>query len=82
MASKYRTRYTVPDEFPGILMEFIREVLREQPVDILTFAHNYFKSKNQSIPFAYEGDRRQPLPCDYGKRSAQSGISEYEEGLD
>lgn len=82
MASKYRRRHKVPSEFPQILMEFIRETLREQPVDITDFAAKYFKAKDQNAPFVFEGERRGPLPCDYGKRTVQSDFSEYSEGLE
>jgi len=36
----------VPDEFPGILKNFIKEVVRRQPVEeeFVTFSKEYFQS--------------------------------------
>jgi hypothetical protein len=40
----------VQDEFPGILKNFIKEVVRSQPEDAISFARQYFeellKTKN------------------------------------
>jgi hypothetical protein len=33
----------VPDEFPGILKNFIKEVVRAQPEEVTTFARQYFE---------------------------------------
>ena len=44
MASKYRKKYTLPDNFYNVLEDYSREVLRDQPVDILEFSYLYFKA--------------------------------------
>jgi len=45
MASKYRTGQTIPPEFPDILKDFVREILREQPPNIFSFGAQYFREK-------------------------------------
>jgi hypothetical protein len=45
MASKYLQAYPVPTGFPAILHEFTREVLRDQPHDLLAYAATYFEAK-------------------------------------
>ena len=47
MASQYLRRFPVPEDFREILQEFTREILREQPSDILAFAVHYFHCKEQ-----------------------------------
>ena len=44
MASKFIAKYPVPDEFPDILHDFAREVLRDQPEDIYEYGAQYFKA--------------------------------------
>lgn len=34
----------VPDEFPGILKNFTKEVVRSNPENIINFAKSYFES--------------------------------------
>lgn len=46
MTSKYSTNLTIPDEFPQILKDFTREVLREQPANIYQVLVNYHTSFN------------------------------------
>jgi len=45
MASKYRTGQTIPPEFPDILKDFVREILRNQPGNIFAFGAEYFREK-------------------------------------
>jgi hypothetical protein len=45
MASKYRTKHTIPPGFPDILKDFVREILREQPENIYRFGAEYFQVK-------------------------------------
>ena len=42
MASKYLQKYPVPEDFPDLLHDFAREVLRDQPEDINHFGAEYF----------------------------------------
>ena len=44
MASKYLQKYPVPESFPDLLHDFAREVLRDQPEDIIEFSYLYFKA--------------------------------------
>jgi len=34
----------VPDAFPGILKNFVKEVVRQQPEEIITFSRQYFEN--------------------------------------
>ena len=44
MASKYRKKFSLPEEFYQILEAYSREVLRDQPLDILEYSYLYFKA--------------------------------------
>ena len=44
MASKYLQKYPVPENFPDLLHDFAREVLRDQPANIYHYGYEYFKS--------------------------------------
>ena len=44
MASKYRKKYTLPENFYNVLEDYSREALRDQPVDIVEFSYLYFKA--------------------------------------
>ncbi len=43
MASKYLQKFPVPHGFQEILADLTREVLREQPTNIVEFAALYFE---------------------------------------
>ena len=43
MASKYRKKFELPEGFYDILENYTREVLRDQPIDIVEFSYLYFK---------------------------------------
>jgi len=61
MASQYLKKFPVPENFPEILHDFARKVLKDQPGDVLDFAHEYFKAKDEGLDFEYEG-KSDPLP--------------------
>jgi hypothetical protein len=42
MASKYLQKYPVPGNFPALLHDFTKEVLRDQPADIYDYGAKYF----------------------------------------
>ena len=44
MASKYRKKFELPEGFYEILENYSREVLRDQPLDIIEFSYLYFKA--------------------------------------
>uniref|UniRef100_A0A7S4NVP2 EF-hand domain-containing protein n=1 Tax=Guillardia theta TaxID=55529 RepID=A0A7S4NVP2_GUITH len=45
MTSKFGTTHSIPSDFPEILKEFVREILREQPKNIFAFGSKYFNQK-------------------------------------
>ncbi len=45
LPARYTTSLDIPQEFPLILKEFTREILREQPANIYEFGVTYFKKK-------------------------------------
>ena len=54
MASKYLQKYPVPAGFEEILHDFAREVLRDQPENIVEYAASYFEMMEQGKKFDYE----------------------------
>ena len=44
MASRYRKKFALPEDFMEILESYSREVLRDQPIDIIEFSYLYFKA--------------------------------------
>ena len=54
MASKYIKKYKVPNHFEDILSDFAKEILRNQPKDIIDFAIEYFKGLESNPKFNYK----------------------------
>ncbi|XP_050340561.1 uncharacterized protein LOC126766956 [Bactrocera neohumeralis] len=54
LATRYQPRQRLPENFPEILKEYAREVLRAQPEDILAWSADYFRQ------LALETDPLQP----------------------
>lgn len=54
MASKYLQKYPVPAGFEQVLHDFAREVLRDQPDNIIEYAASYFEMLEQGKKFEYE----------------------------
>lgn len=50
MSSKFAKQYQIPPEFPDILKDLAREVLRNQPENIYAFAAKYFECLSQGLP--------------------------------
>mmetsp|Transcript_85861 Transcript_85861/g.243484 ORF Transcript_85861/g.243484 Transcript_85861/m.243484 type:complete len:423 (-) Transcript_85861:123-1391(-) len=50
MSSKFAKQYQIPPEFPDILKDFAREVLRNQPANINEFAAKYFDCLANGLP--------------------------------
>ena len=44
MASKYRKKFSLPEGFYPVVENYCREVLRDQPQDIIEFSYLYFKA--------------------------------------
>lgn len=77
MANKYLKQFPVPEEYPNILRDLTREILRLQPRDIISFAAKYFKCKENNTEFVWDDpDPRAPRPCDYSKHKAQVNETE------
>ena len=58
MASKYRKKFELPDGFYKVLEDYTREVLRDQPLDIVEYSYLYFKHLDEvSSSFDIEIDR-------------------------
>ena len=64
MASKYLKKHTIPEGFQEILTEFTKEILRNQPIDIVDFSCEYFRCLQEGLLLDYAG-RGENLPCDF-----------------
>lgn len=64
MASKYIQKFPVPEGFPEILHDLAKEILRNQPADILEFSALYFKCLQDGTVLDY-ANRGQNIPCDF-----------------
>jgi len=64
MSSKYIKKYPIPKEFPEILGQFIKEILRNQPLDIVDFGIEFFRcvEEQKILDYAHKG---QNIPCDF-----------------
>ena len=64
MSSKYIKKYTIPPGFQDLLSEFTKEILRNQPNDIIDFGVEYFKCLQQGLilDYAHKGVN---IPCDF-----------------
>lgn len=66
MATKYQQKFPIPEKFYEIIHDFAREVLRDQPEDILEYAAQYFESMRDGTQFQFDskynvkGDRTNP----------------------
>jgi hypothetical protein len=73
MASKYLRKFSVPESFSDILENFSREILREQPTDIIEFGALYFKAKENGTDFVWDPTKsNMPKPADYPRIKGQS----------
>ena len=53
MSLKTSNDKLIPKEFPKILHDFSKEIIRFQPKDIIDFSYKYFYSLENNIPFTY-----------------------------
>lgn len=44
MASKYLQQFPVPSGFTELLADFVREILRDQPKNIVEYGAHYFEA--------------------------------------
>jgi len=70
VTTDFRGHHTIPPEFPTVLKDFVREVLREQPDNIYRFGRDYFE--NLAFP-----DDEGLLPETSGRRIFE-GMSDEE----
>ena len=49
MASLFSKKYPIPDNFPQILHDYAKEIVRNRPKDILDFSVKYFYSLENNI---------------------------------
>lgn len=69
MASKYRKKFSLPENFYPILEEYSREVLRDQPQDIVEFSYLYFKALEEGDldNFDYQRKGKNIPPSKHGR---------------
>jgi len=64
MASKYIQQFPIPESFPEILQDLSKEILRNQPTDLLDFSAEYFKCLQEGTILDY-AKKGQNIPCDF-----------------
>ena len=64
MASKYIQKFPVPQNFPEILHDLSKEILRNQPEDIIEFCALYFKCTQEGLVLDYHR-KGQNIACDF-----------------
>ena len=64
MSSKYIKKYEIPVGFQDLLSEFTKEILRNQPKDIIDFGIEYFKCLQQGLILDY-AQKGENIPCDF-----------------
>ena len=70
MASKYIKKFKVPNNFENILSDFAKEILRNQPKDIIDFGIEYFKGLEANAKFDYK-DKGENRPENYKRPENQ-----------
>ena len=70
MASKYLKKFQVPSTFENILSDFAKEILRNQPKDIIDFGIEYFKGLENNIKLDYK-DKGENRPENYHRPENQ-----------
>ena len=70
MASKYIRKFKVPDGFENVLNDFAKEILRNQPKDILDFGIQYFKGLEEGKVLDYP-DKGENRPENYKRPENQ-----------
>ena len=64
MSSKYIKKYAIPPGFQDLLSEFTKEILRNQPKDIIDFGIEYFKCLQHGLILDYP-EKGPNIPCDF-----------------
>ena len=53
MTSKFSNKYLIPEQFPKILHDYAREIVRYMPEDIFDFSIQYFYSREKGLKLNY-----------------------------
>lgn len=72
MASKYRKKFSLPENFYPVLEDYSREVLRDQPVDIIEFSYLYFKALEEVTTSQFSLFRAQSISLTTPRRARTS----------
>lgn len=69
MASKYRKKFSLPEDFYPILEAYSREVLRDQPLDIIEYSYLYFKALEDGTLDQFDYPKKGPNipPSKFGR---------------
>ena len=75
MASKYIQKFPVPEGFSEILHDLTKEILRNQPDDIIEFSAQYFKCLQEGLVLDYQ-NKGKNIPCDFRASVPQTSTKE------
>ncbi len=75
MASKYIQKFPVPEGFSEILHDLTKEILRNQPDDIIEFSVQYFKCLQEGLVLDYQ-KKGKNIPCDFRASVPQTSTKE------
>lgn len=75
MASKYIQKFPVPEGFSEILHDLAKEILRNQPEDIIDFSAQYFKCLQDGLLLDYQ-KKGKNIPCDFRPTVPQNSTKE------
>src|SRR5690349_1421705 len=64
MASKYIQQFPVPENFPQLLNDLVKEIIRNQPAEIIEFSAMYFKCMQEGKVLDYP-KKGKNIPCDF-----------------
>ena len=81
MSSKFSNKFLIPENFPKILHDFIREIIRYHPKDILDFSIQYFYYQEKILPLNYIDGGSNSIPKITIKKSQnERAESNYSDG--
>ena len=80
MASKYIQKYPIPGDFPELLHDFAREILRDQPENIFEYGAQYFAALERGEQFSY-GQIGKAVPPPRDREPSQGNIHQMPEGV-
>ena len=77
MTSKFSNKYLIPEQFPKILHDYAREVVRYMPEDIFDFSIQYFYSLEKGLKLSYiqGGSKDIPKISEVIKLNANSDLN-------